>query len=338
MSGAVPAGAEAGAQAEAQCYFEGRFVPFGEARVGVMTHALNYGTACFEGIRAYWNAEQGQLYVVKLEAHVERLRRSCRFMRIELRPSADELAGIVLEVLRRSRFQEDVYVRPLAYKCGQLIGVRLHDVADELCVFAAPMGNYVETGGIRCGVSSWRRVEDTMIPPGAKITGGYVNSALAKTEAVENGFDEAIMLTAAGYVSEGSAENVFLVVDGRLITPTPAEHLLVGVTRGAVMELARQELGMEVVERQVGRSELYNADEIFLCGTGAQISPVVSVDRRAVGDGAVGPVSARLQRLYFAAVRGESPRYTGWIRPVYDPALRRPSTAGAAPALAGATP
>ena len=333
MSEAVPAGA----QVEAQCFFEGRYVPFAEARVGVMTHALNYGTACFEGIRAYWNEARGQLYVVKLEAHVERLR-LCRFMRIELAPSAVELAEIVLQVLRRSRYQEDVYIRPLAYKSGELIGVRLHDVADALCVFAAPMGNYVETGGIRCGVSSWRRVEDNMIPPGAKITGGYVNSALAKTEAVENGYDEAIMLTAAGYVSEGSAENVFLVVDGRLITPSPAEHLLVGVTRSAVMELARQELGLEVVERQVGRSELYNADELFLCGTGAQISPVVSVDRRPVGDGAVGPISERLQHLYFQAVRGEAPRYASWIRPVYHSPRRRPAPAGAAPALAGATP
>ncbi|HVG96451.1 MAG TPA: branched-chain amino acid transaminase [Chloroflexota bacterium] len=334
MSEAVPAAA----QVEAQCFFEGRYVPFAEARVGVMTHALNYGTACFEGIRAYWNEAHGQLYVVKLEAHVERLRRSCRFMRIELAPTAAELAEIVLQVLRRSRYQEDVYIRPLAYKSGELIGVRLHDVADALCVFAAPMGNYVETGGIRCGVSSWRRVEDNMIPPGAKITGGYVNSALAKTEAVENGYDEAIMLTAAGYVSEGSAENVFLVVDGRLVTPTPAEHLLVGVTRSAVIELARQELGMEVVERQVGRSELYNADELFLCGTGAQISPVVSVDRRPVGDGAVGPISERLQHLYFQAVRGEAPRYASWVRPVYDSPRRRPAPAGATPALAGATP
>jgi branched-chain amino acid aminotransferase len=325
--------AEDAGRQTAMCFFGGRFVPFAEAKVGVMTHALNYGTACFEGIRAYWSAARGQLNLVKPEAHYERLTRSCRFLRIELPYSVAELTEITLELLRRNGYREDVYVRPLAYKSGELIGVRLHDVADALCVFAAPMGNYVETGGIRCGVSSWRRVEDTMIPPAAKITGGYVNSALAKTEAVENGFDEAIMLTAAGYVSEGSAENIFLVSGGRLVTPTPADHLLVGVTRAAVIELAQAELGLEVVERQVGRSELYAADEIFLCGTGAQISPVISVDRRPVGDGQVGPVSRELQDLYFAAVRGEIPRYESWVRPVYAP-----SPAGGearAPALAG---
>jgi branched-chain amino acid aminotransferase len=325
-------------QGAPQCFFGGRFVPFAEAKVGVMTHALNYGTACFEGIRAYWNAAQGQLFVVKPEAHFERLRRSCRFLRIELPYAVDELVEITLDLLRRNAYREDVYVRPLAYKSAELIGVRLHDVADGFCLFAAPMGNYVETGGIRCGVSSWRRVEDTMIPPAAKITGGYVNSALAKTEALENGFDEAIMLTAAGYVSEGSAENVFLVSEGRLITPTPAEHLLVGVTRGIVIELARTELGLEVEERQVSRSELYSADEVFLTGTGAQVSPVVSVDRRPVGDGEVGPVSRRLQDLYFAAVRGESPRHADWARRVYErPLGPAPAPVEATAALTGAT-
>jgi branched-chain amino acid aminotransferase len=259
---------------EPQCFFKGRFVPFAEAKVGVMTHAFNYGTGCFEGIRAYWNASQGQLHVVKLEAHITRLERSCRFLRIGLPYTADALAAIVLDLLRRNGYREDVYIRPLAYKSTEMIGVRLHDVADELCVFASPMGNYVETGGIRCGVSSWRRVEDTMIPPAAKITGGYVNSALAKTEAVDNGYDEAIMLTAAGHVSEGSAENVFLFAGGRLITPAPSDHILVGVTRAAVIELGRAELGLAVEERAIGRSELYSADEVFLCGTGAQMTGV----------------------------------------------------------------
>jgi branched-chain amino acid aminotransferase len=292
-------------------------MPLAEARVGVMTHALNYGTGCFEGIRAYWNPAHEQLYAVKLPEHYQRFRNSCRVMRIGLPYSVPELVELTLELLRRNGYREDVYVRPLAFKSTEMIGVRLHDVADELTIFASPMGNYVETGGIRCGVSSWRRVDDTMIPPAAKVTGLYVNSALAKTEAIENGFDEAIMLTAAGYVSEGSAENIFLVSGGRLITPSAAEHILVGITRQAVMELARAELGMEVVERQVARSELYSADEVFLCGTGAQVCPVVSVDRRPVGDGTVGPVAQRLQALYFGAVRGELPAYRSWLKPVY---------------------
>ena len=319
-------------QSEMQCFFKGRFMPFAEARVGVMTHALNYGTGCFEGIRAYWNADHEQLYLLKAGEHFERLHRSCRVLRIKLPYSVAELADIAEEVVRRNGYREDVYVRPLAFKSTEMIGVRLHDVEDALCIYTAPMGNYIEIdNGIRCGVSSWRRIADNMIPPAAKVTGLYVNSALAKTEAIENGYDEAIMLTDAGYVSEGSAENIFLVIGGQIVTPARAENILIGITRQAVIQLAQEELGLEVVERQVARSELYTADEVFLCGTGAQISPVIEIDRRPIGEGTVGPVSRRLQDVYFGAVRGLNPKYAAWLRPVYErPAAVRPAEAAGA--------
>lgn len=299
------------------CFFKGQFMPFADAKVSVMTHALNYGTGCFEGIRAYWNDAHRELYVLKAEAHFDRMHRSCRVLRIDLPFSSAELADITTELVRRNGYREDVYVRPLAFKSRELIGVRLHDVDDGFCIFTAPMGNYIPIDeGIKCGVSSWRRIDDNMIPPAAKVTGLYVNSALAKTEAIENGFDEAIMLTQAGNVSEGSAENIFLVQGDTLVTPAKGENILVGITRNAVMELAHAELGLRTVERNVARSELYASDEVFLCGTGAQISPVVEIDRRKVGAGTVGPITRRLQGAYFSAVRGEDPRYASWVRPV----------------------
>lgn len=301
------------------CFFKGQFMPYAEAKVGLMTHSLNYGTGCFEGIRAYWNNAHDELYLLKPEAHFERMHRSCRILRINLPHTVAELTAVTLELVKRNGYREDVYIRPMAFKSEEIIGVRLHGLEDGFCIYTAPMGNYIPIDdGIRCGVSSWRRIDDNMIPPAAKVTGLYVNSALAKTEAIEAGYDEAIMLTQAGNVSEGSAENIFLVQGERLITPAKGENILVGITRQAVVDLARTELGIETVERNVGRSELYTSDEIFLCGTGAQISPVTEIDHRKVGMGVVGPITRGLQDVYFKAVRGEDPRYLSWVHPVYS--------------------
>ena len=251
--------------ATVQCYFRGEFIPFAEAKVGVMTHALNYGTGVFEGIRAYWNADRGQLYLLKMQEHYDRLHRSCRMMRIKLPHDVDELCEITRQLVEMNGYREDVYIRPLAFQDEETITPRLHDVSDALTIYTNPMGAYIDVeAGVRVAVSSWRRMDDNMIPPRAKVTGLYVNSALAKTEALENGFDEAIMLTQAGHVSEGSAENIFLLIKGEWVTPAPSENILMGITRDAVMELAREELGIETVERQVGRSELYVADEVIL--------------------------------------------------------------------------
>ena len=212
-------------------FFKGNFVPLAEAKIGMLTHAFNYGTGCFEGIRAYWNDVDQQMYVFKLSEHYRRLHDSAKILRINLRYSVQELCDITTEVLRRSEVHCDMYLRPIAYKSGEVVGVRLHNIDDDFSLAAVPLGKYVEAESARCGVSSWRRMDDTVAPVRAKITGIYVNSALAKTEAVENGYDEAILLSADGHVSEGSGENIFIVRNGVLITPSVTDNILEGITR-----------------------------------------------------------------------------------------------------------
>jgi branched-chain amino acid aminotransferase len=299
-------------------YLDGEVKRYADAKVGLMTHALQYGTGVFEGIRGYWSPEHEQLFLLKLREHYRRMQNSVKVLKLKIPMNLDELCETSVELIRRNNFRQDVYIRPFAFKSSEEIGVRLHNLKDSFAIYVTPFGNYVEVdGGIRCMVSSWRRIDDNVAPARAKITGIYVNSALAKTEAMENGFDEAIMLTQDGHVCEGSAENIFLLRDGKVYTPPTNDNILEGLTRLAMIELLRKELDMEVVERSIDRSELYIADEIFLCGTGAQISPVIDVDRRPVGDGQVGPVVSQLQKLYFDIVRGRNNKYSSWLTPVY---------------------
>lgn len=299
-------------------FFNGEFVPIENAKVSIMTHAFNYGTGCFEGIRAYWNPEEKQLFVFKALEHYQRLHRSCRILHIQLPYSPEELCDITVELLRREAYQEDTYIRPLAYKATPIVGVRLHDLDDEFAMFATPFGRYIEgEGGARVMISPWRRIDDNAIPARAKITGSYINSALSKTAAAHAGCAEAIVLTQAGHVSEGSAENLFLVRDGRLVTPRATDDILEGITRDVVMDIARAEFGIETEVRQVDRSELYVADEAFFCGTGVQIEPIVEIDNRTVGTGTVGPITQRIHDLYFDIVRGKVEKYRHWCLPVY---------------------
>jgi branched-chain amino acid aminotransferase len=296
----------------------GEFIPLAEARIGVMTHGFLYGTATFEGIRAYWNEEQGQLYGLKLREHYERLTDSAKVLLMDPPMAVGELVALTIDLLRRNGFRQDTYVRPTLYKSTEAIGVRLHNLEQDLVVFAVPFGEYIAIDrGITAQTVSWRRNSDLAIPARAKITGAYANSAFAKSEAQLNGYDEAIVLTLDGHVSEGSAENLFVVRDGRLITPGVADDILEGITRAGITELASRELGLDTTIRAIDRSELYVADEVFLCGTGAQISPVVMIDHRTVGDGEPGPISTQLTTLYFDAVRGRLPAYSHWLTPVY---------------------
>ncbi len=317
----APAARAAGAApdpATTICYFEGQFVPLGEAKVSIMTHAFMYGTAVFEGIRGYWNEEQGQLYALKVREHVERIRNSCKIMLMEPVPSVDELSALIVETARRNGFREDIYIRPSFYKSTQAIGVKLHGLQHQLYILSLPFGDYVDTTvGIKVGTVSWRRTSDTSIPSRAKIVGSYVNPAFSKTEAMLNGFDEALVLTESGHASEGSAENLFMVRDGVLITPPVVDDILEGITRAGLIEVAG-DMGLTVLERSIDRSELYIADEVFMCGTGAQLSPVIEVDRRIVGGGKVGPITARLKDRYFDIVRGRVPEYRHWVTPIYD--------------------
>jgi branched-chain amino acid aminotransferase len=293
------------------CYHGGEYVRLGDVRLSPATHALNYGTGVFEGIRAYWNEERGTLQVLKMREHYERFERSCRMLRVDLPHSVDELCDITLEILRRNAPREDTYIRPLAYKAAESVGVNLRG-GSQLSIFTVPMGNYVELTGLKVCVSSWRRTPDTAIPARGKLTGSYINTALAVDEAQRAGYDDAIFLTQDGHVSEASAANIFLLRKGQLVTPPPTADILEGITRDAVMELVERELEIPVVERDVDRTELYAADEVFLSGTGFQIAPVVEVDGRPVGTGEIGPVAGRLQELYFKAARGEWEEYADW--------------------------
>ncbi len=295
-------------------YFHKQFVPLSEAKIGVMTHALHYGTALFEGIRGNWNSEHQQTYLFRLREHYERLHNGCRVLKINLSYTIDELCQITVELVERCGFREDIYIRPLAYKSSEALGVRLHDLDDDFLVFAFPWGPYLDVDKARCGVSSWRYPSEV---PRAKLTGLYINNALAKTEAVENGFDEAIILTSDGYVSEGSGENIFLVIDGELVTPARHNVMLMGITRQTVIELAQNELGIETIERQVDRSELYTAEECFLTGTAAHITPVAQVDHRKIGSGEIGEITKKLQEIYSEVIRGNNPKYLSWCTPVY---------------------
>lgn len=292
-------------------YHGGEYVKMGDIRLSPATHALNYGTGVFEGIRAYWNEERGTLQVLKLREHYERFEKSSRMLRIELPHTVDELCDITLEILRRNAPREDTYIRPLAYKGITSVGVNLKG-EDQLSVFTVPMGNYVELTGLKVCVSSWRRTPDTAIPARGKFTGSYINTALAVDEAHRAGYDDAIFLTQDGHVSEASAANIFLVRKGQLITPPVTADILEGITRDAVMELAEKEMEIPVIERDVDRTELYAADEVFLSGTGFQIAPVIEVDGRPVGTGSIGPVAERLQELYFRAARGGWDTYANW--------------------------
>ncbi|MCA1739953.1 MAG: branched-chain amino acid transaminase [Actinobacteria bacterium] len=297
------------------CHHGGEFVIMGDVRLSPATHALNYGTGVFEGIRAYWNESKGTLQVLKLREHYERFEKSCRILHVELPHTIDELCDITLEILKRNAPREDTYIRPLAYKSIESVGVNLRG-GSELSIFTVPMGNYVELTGLKCAVSSWRRTADNAIPARMKATGSYINTALAVDAAHRAGYDDAIFLTQQGFVSEASAANIFLFRKGGLITPPATADILEGITRDAVMELAEKELGMPTDKRDVGRTELYAADEVFLTGTGFQIAPVTEIDDRKIGAGEMGPVAGRLQELYFAAARGENPDYAEWIVPV----------------------
>lgn len=300
-------------------YFDNQFVPLREARVGILTHALHYGTGVFEGIRGYWVKDQEDLFLVRPREHYERWRANCGILMIEVPLTAPELCDLTVELVRRNRFHSNLYVRPLAYKSAQRIGVHPND-QNAFAVVVLPFGDYLDsTKGLHAGVASWRRIEDNAIPGRAKICGAYVNSALAGDEARRNGYDEAIFLTESGHVAEGAACNLFLVRNGRLITPPVTENILEGITRASVMELARQELHLDVEERRVDRSELYVCEEAFFTGTAVELAPIVRVDHRPVGDARIGPLTAALRKLYLDATQGRLLAYRKWVLPVYHP-------------------
>ena len=300
-------------------YFKGKIVPYSEAKVGVLTHALNYGTAAFAGVRAYWNEQEKQLYIFRALDHYRRFLNSAKLLCMQLEQTPESLTQLTVDLLRTDNYRQDIYIRPLAYKSDEIIGVKLHGLHEELSICAIPFDKYLDDDtNAHVTISSWRRVDDNIIPARGKISGAYANSAFIKTDANRAGFDEALVLTQEGHISEGSAMNFFMVRDGLLITPPVTENILEGITRRSVIELAREELNLTVVERPVDRTEVYLCEELLLTGTAAQITAVTRVDYRLVGDGKMGPISSRLYHLFHDILRGREPKYLRWLTPVYE--------------------
>ncbi|MBL8145378.1 MAG: branched-chain amino acid transaminase [Anaerolineae bacterium] len=300
-------------------FFDGQIVPFEQATVSVLTHSFNYGTGVFGGLRGYWNDDEEQLYVFRPLDHFERLIQSASLMRIRIPYSAAELNEILNNLLRTEGFRQNCYIRPLAYKSTEMIGVRLHDVADALTMFAMPFGSYIvnEDGAHVC-FSAWRRVDDNAIPARGKIVGAYANSALIKSDAVLSGYDEALVLNQEGHVTEASAANIFVVRRGVVYTPPPQADVLEGIVRRALITLMRDDLGLEVVERDIDRTEIYVADEVFLCGTGVQVAAITRVEHRPIGSGVMGPITESARNLFFRVVQGRVAQYRDWLSPVYE--------------------
>ena len=295
-------------------FFRGQQVPLEEAKVGVNTHALHYGTAVFEGIRGNWNPQEGKVFIFRMREHYERLLRGCSILKLDIPYSVDDLCQITVDLMERNGFAQDVYIRPIAYKSEEAVAnLRLHTLASDFSLMIQPFGDYIEAdGAIKCQTSSWRRPDDSMMPTGVKITGLYTTSILAKTEAVMAGYDEAILLNHDGSVSEGSGENLFMVIGGEIHTPADTANALLGITRDSVIKIAANELGIDVIQRRINRSELYLADEVFLTGTAAHITPVGRIDNRDVGDGETGPITSELQQIYFDCVTGSNKKYIDW--------------------------
>jgi branched-chain amino acid aminotransferase len=300
-------------------YFRGKIVPYSDAKIGVMTHALNYGTAIFGGVRGYWNEAEEELFVFRPQDHFQRLLNAGKMMVMDIPQSIDELIELTIELVQKEGHRQDVYIRPMAYFSDEIIGVKLHDLQTEVTIFSVPFDKYVSNDtGAHVTFSSWRRVDDNMIPARAKVAGAYVNTAFIKTDAVRAGFDEALVLTADGHISEGSAENIFMMRDGVLYTPAITDNILEGITRRTVMELAEKELGLQVVPRSIDRTEVYICDELFMTGTAAQVTAITKVDHRKVANGKMGPVTEQLRKLYDDAVRGRLPKYRHWNVPVWE--------------------
>lgn len=295
-------------------YFQGQYVPIEEAMVNIKTSAFLYGLSLFEGIRGYWDEKTQTTYLFRAKEHFVRMLKNAPILYLDTTLDSDQLIEITTELVKLNNYQSDLYMQPRLYKSGLKIPPYLDNVETDYCCFMVPFGAYLDTEkGLRVRVSSWRRMSDNMIPPRGKISGAYVNSALAATEAHVDGYDDAIMLTAEGHVAEGSGMNFFMVRDGVLITTRPSDDILEGITRDSILRLAQERLNIPVEVRQIDRSELYIADEAFFCGTAAQVASIATIDNRPIGSGKIGPITRQIQTLYDDVVHGRVPEYSHWL-------------------------
>jgi branched-chain amino acid aminotransferase len=294
-------------------YFKGDVRPDEECTISVRNHSFLYGTSIFEGIRGYWVEDQQAMCIFRGKEHYDRLLKNANIFHMRLSEDTHRCMDVTRELILKNAHKGDTYLRPTIFMDGNSIGPSLDKNPPSLCIFTQPLGDYLPMDrGLHVTVSNWRRNSDNAIPPRAKAGGAYMNTALAITDARRSGFDDAIVLTEQGKVSEGSAMNLFIVRNNVLITPSKTESILEGITRDTIIQLAKEELGLEVCERQVERTELYVADEAFFCGTGAQVAPVTMIDHRPVGTGEIGPIAKQVQDLYFKVVRNQMPKYSDW--------------------------
>lgn len=295
---------------------DGKIVDFADARMHVVSPSIQYATAVFEGIRAYWSPQKEQLSFFRYQEHIDRLHLSMKMMRLDPPAALANLKADVISLARANELREDCHMRVFVLLDGPPVITATGPTRLAATIGALPFNSFMEKG-MKAGVVSWRRNDDNACPPRMKTVANYVNGRLAAIEAKQNGFDAPVMLTAEGYVSEGPQANILLVRDGELLAPRRTDGILESITRDTIMRLCEEELGIPVVERAIDRSELYAADEMFYCGSGWEIRPATRVDGLPVGDGNVGPVTRRIAEAYFAAVRGENARYADWLVPVW---------------------
>ena len=316
--GTKDAKAPSAIQLPQMAYFRGQVVPYSDVRLGLLTHALNYGTAVFGGLRAFWNEDEKELFVFRPLDHFRRFVDSARILRMDLGRTPHDLWAGLRALLRKQETRTDCYIRALAFYADETLGVRLHGLTPEVSIVAMPFGHFVANDdNAHASISSWQRISDNVLPARGKITGGYVNSALAKTDAQLAGFDEALVLNDDGHVCEGSVENLFVARGGVVVTPPVTQDILEGITRRTAIQLLREDLGVEVVERPIDRTEVYLSDEVFLTGTGVQIVAVTRVDHRSIGSGRMGEITKKLKPVLSGLVRGKNAKRREWCAPVY---------------------
>jgi branched-chain amino acid aminotransferase len=296
-------------------WFDGKIVKDEDAKVPVMTHAIHYGTSVFEGLRGYWNSKN--LYIFRLDDHIKRFRNSGKVYSISLRFTDKEISNAIIDLCKKNNVRESCYIRPF-YFVG-MHGINLHvteNTQTHAVVVMFPFGELFNKNGIKVGISSWRRIHDISTPPLAKMGGNYLNSILATQESKRNGYDEAILLDHLGNISEAPGENIFIVRDEKLLTPPPSSSALEGITKDSVIKIAK-DLGYQIVEREIPRTEIYFSDEVFVTGTAAEITPVISIDGKKIGDGKVGKITGEIRKIYSDITMGKNKKYSKWITPVY---------------------
>ncbi|MDN3019165.1 branched-chain amino acid transaminase [Paenibacillus sp. BSR1-1] len=295
---------------------QGEILDESKVSVSIRNKALNYGLGCFEGIRAFWNDSQNQLYIFRIYDHYKRFHESGNALHIPIPYTSMKLIPWTLQLLRKNNVREDVYIRPICFKGANTLRPNLLDQYNRVSIYCTQL-TYMPKPAIKVCVSSWTRSGNNMIPPQAKSTGNYLNSGLASSEARLNGFDEAIFITDRGNVSEGTGENIFIVKNNKLITPPLSDHLLAGITRDTVMQIAKNELQLPVLEQSIARTELYSADEVFFTGTAIGIKAIINIDHRMIGNGSEGTITRNIRFLYENIARGNNPKYFGFCTPVY---------------------